>query len=91
MKTKSSPPPDLPPRREGLSSSNYYHYTCITIGFNFSGRKADNSFNFLSSQEKSINPLNYKAKMNKTIKTILQIIGYVIAAILGGAGASCLL
>ena len=28
--------------------------------------------------------------MNKTIKTILQIIGYVIAAILGGAGASCL-
>ena len=29
--------------------------------------------------------------MNKTIKTILQIIGYVIAAILGGAGANCLL
>ena len=28
--------------------------------------------------------------MNKTIKTILQIIGYVIAAILGGAGVSCL-
>ena len=29
--------------------------------------------------------------MNKTLKTILQIISYVIAAILGGAGASCLL
>ena len=29
--------------------------------------------------------------MIKTIKTILQIIGYVIAAIVGGAGASCLL
>ncbi|MBR6170466.1 MAG: smalltalk protein [Bacteroidaceae bacterium] len=27
----------------------------------------------------------------ETWKTILQIIGYVIAAILGGAGASCLL
>ena len=29
--------------------------------------------------------------MNKTLKTILQIISYIIAAILGGAGASCLL
>ena len=29
--------------------------------------------------------------MNKTLKTILQIISYVIAAILGGAGVSCLL
>ncbi len=28
--------------------------------------------------------------MNKTIKTILQIIGYVIAAILGAAGVNCL-
>ena len=27
----------------------------------------------------------------ETWKTILQIIGYVIAAILGGAGTSCLL
>jgi len=52
MRIKSSPPPDLPPRREGLSSSNYYHYTCITIGFNFSGRKADNSFNFFNFSRK---------------------------------------
>lgn len=29
--------------------------------------------------------------MNKTLKTILQIISYVIAAILGGAGVNCLL
>ena len=29
--------------------------------------------------------------MNKTLKIILQIISYVIAAILGGAGANCLL
>lgn len=28
--------------------------------------------------------------MNKTLKTILQIISYVIAAILGGAGANSL-
>ena len=29
--------------------------------------------------------------MNKTVKTILQIIGYVIAAILGGAGGAQML
>lgn len=28
--------------------------------------------------------------MNKTVKTILQIIGYVIAAILGGVGGACM-
>lgn len=29
--------------------------------------------------------------MSKTWKTILQIISYVVSAILGGVGASCLL
>jgi hypothetical protein len=29
--------------------------------------------------------------MNKTVKTILQVLGYIIAALLGGAGAQTLM
>ena len=35
--------------------------------------------------------LNTHNTMNKTVKTILQILGYIIAAILGAAGEATLM
>ncbi len=38
-----------------------------------------------------IHHLTQKTIMNKTVKTILQVLGYIIAALLGGAGAQTLM
>ena len=38
-----------------------------------------------------INTLTHTTIMNKTVKTILQILGYIIAALLGAAGEATLM
>lgn len=45
-----------------------------------------------SSTRDSICTPSFKVKvMNKTLKTILQVLSYIIAALLGAGGAECLL
>jgi hypothetical protein len=38
-----------------------------------------------------IHHLTHKTIMNKTVKTILQVLGYIIAALLGAAGEATMM